>query len=215
MATVVDPGSFVLWDDQVVSRDPLNFADSAPYPERLSRATTESGSSESVLTGMATVHGTSVALIVSEYDFMAGTMGVAAGERIARAFEQAAAAGVPVLALSASGGARMQEGPLALVQMAKTAAAARRYRAGGGCLIVYMAHPTMGGVLASWASLGSFAFAMPEALVGYTGPRVAASLLGRPLPPDAQRAETLLESGLLDDVFPLEDLRPRVQRILA
>ncbi|MGH9060829.1 MAG: carboxyl transferase domain-containing protein, partial [Acidimicrobiales bacterium] len=192
LAAVVDPESFIPWNEEILAGDPLGWPDAVPYTERLTRASRESGSSESVITGAATLDGHQVAVIVSEYGFIAGTMGVAAGDRIAGALEQATSRGLPVVALAASGGARMQEGPLALAQMAKTASAVRRYRAAGGCLIVYLRHPTMGGVLASWASLGSFTFAMPDALLGYTGPRVISSLLGEALAPGVQRAETLL-----------------------
>ncbi|MGH9070461.1 MAG: CoA transferase, partial [Acidimicrobiales bacterium] len=204
LAAVVDPESFIPWNEEILAGDPLGWPDAVPYTERLTRASRESGSSESVITGAATLDGHQVAVIVSEYGFIAGTMGVAAGDRIAGALEQATSRGLPVVALAASGGARMQEGPLALAQMAKTASAVRRYREAGGCLIVYLRHPTMGGVLASWASLGSFTFAMPDALLGYTGPRVISSLLGEALAPGVQRAETLLGSGLLDEIVHIE-----------
>lgn len=212
---LVDPGTFVSWDRDVVSTDPLVFDDLVGYPDRLEAARSGSGTSESVITGQAAVEGYPVAVVVSEPGFIAGTMGVVAGERIAAALERAGSLGLPVVAVAASGGARMQEGPLALAQMAKTAAAVRRYRDGGGCLITYLAHPTMGGVLASWGSLGSFQFAMPGALIGYAGPRSVKAITGHPLPPDAQLAETLLNKGLLDDVFPVGELRSRVSRILA
>ncbi|MGH9062724.1 MAG: CoA transferase [Acidimicrobiales bacterium] len=211
----VDESSFSAWDDEIVSGDPLGFSDSRPYTDRLAEARASSGASESVLTGTATIDGRAVVLIAGEFRFIAGTMGVAAAERIVRALERAEELRSPVLALATSGGARMQEGALALVQMTKTAAAVQRYRSGGGCLIVYLTHPTMGGVLASWGSLGTFQFAMPGALLGYTGPRVVASLLGSPLSGEAQQSETLLAHGLLDDVFPIEELRGRTSRILA
>ena len=214
-ALVVDEGSVEAWDEAVVSDDPLAFADLRPYRERLAEAEARTGLRESVLTGRATVAGRPVALVAAEFGFLGGSIGVATGERVARAFERARAERLPLVALPASGGSRMQEGTLALVQMAKLAAAARELRDAGLPYVVCLTDPTTGGVLASWGSLASVTFALPEALLGFAGPRVVELLTGAPLPDGVQRAETLLAHGLLDAVVAPPDLRAAVARVLA
>ncbi|MGH9106680.1 MAG: CoA transferase, partial [Acidimicrobiales bacterium] len=211
--TLVDPLSFVSWDTEVTSTDLLEFTGSVGYTERLEQESARSGASESVLTGKATVEGRAVALVLSEPGFMAGTMGVVAGERIAAALERATALRLPTVAVAASGGVRVQEGPVALAQMAKTAAAARRYRDSGGCLVLYLSHPAVGGILASWGLLGTFEFSTPHALPG-TASRAVRSFGTGPPVTRAPQAEDLLAIGGLDDVFPVGELRERVVRIL-
>jgi acetyl-CoA carboxylase carboxyl transferase subunit beta len=214
-ALVVDEGSVELWDEDVVSGDPLGFADVRPYPERLAAARERTGLGEAVLTGRATLEGRPLALIAAEFGFLGGSIGVATGERIARAFERAHAHELPVVALTASGGSRMQEGTLALVQMVKLAAAARRHRDAGLAYVVCLTHPTTGGVLASWGSLGTVTFALPDALVGFAGPRVVELVTGEAMPEGVQRSETLLAHGLLDAVVAPGELRDRVRAALA
>jgi acetyl-CoA carboxylase carboxyl transferase subunit beta len=214
-ALVADEGSLVAWDADVVSDDPLRFADGRPYRERLEEARARTSLGESVLTGAATVAGHPVALVAGEFGFLGGSIGVATGERVARAFERALERRLPLVALPASGGSRMQEGTLALVQMAKLATAATRLRAAGLPYVVCLTDPTTGGVLASWGSLGTITFALPGALLGFAGPRVVELLTGASLPEGVQRSETLLAHGLLDDVVDPEHLRTRIAHVLA
>jgi acyl-CoA carboxylase subunit beta len=214
-ALVVDAGSFEEWDTDVVSDDPLAFADTRPYRERLAEARERTGLGEAVLSGRATLDGRPIALVAGEFGFLGGSVGVATAERIARAFERALELRLPLVALPASGGSRMQEGTLAVVGMAKLAAAAGRLRAAGLPYVVCLTHPTTGGVLASWGSLGTVTFALPDALVGFAGPRVVELLTGVPLPPRVQRGETLLAQGLIDAVVPPDELRACVARVLA
>jgi acetyl-CoA carboxylase beta subunit len=151
IALIADDESFVSWDDDVVSTDPLEFSDTRPYLERLAAAREATGASEAVRTGRATVGGRPVAIVASEFGFLGGSIGVATGERIARAFDRALDERIALIAFPGSGGTRMQEGSLALTAMAKLAAAARRLRSAGLPYIVYLTHPTTGGVTASWA----------------------------------------------------------------
>jgi acetyl-CoA carboxylase carboxyl transferase subunit beta len=213
-ALVVDPGSIEPWDTEVVSNDPLGFTDVRPYRERLAEAERRTGLREAVLTGRATVAGRPVALVAAEFGFLGGSIGVATGERIARAFERAIEQRLALVALPATGGSRMQEGTLALVQMAKLAVAARTLRDAGLPYIVCLTHPTTGGVLASWGSLGTVTFALRDALIGFAGPRVVELLTGAPLAADVQRAETLLARGLIDAVLDPSEARAAVGRAL-
>lgn len=215
LALVVDDDSFEEWDADVASDDPLSFSDTKPYRDRLAEARAATGLGEAVLTGRATLAGRPLAVVAGEFGFLGGSVGVATAERVARAFERALAERLPLVALPASGGSRMQEGTLAVVGMAKLAAAAGRLRAAGLPYVVCLTHPTYGGVLASWGSLGTVTFALPDALVGFAGPRVVELLTGRALPARVQRGETLLAQGLIDDVVPPEALRAAVGRVLA
>jgi acetyl-CoA carboxylase carboxyl transferase beta subunit len=213
-ALVVDEGSLETWDDEVVSDDPLGFVDAKPYAERLAEARERTGLGEAVLTGRATLEGRPLVLVAGEFEFLGGSVGVATSERVARAFERAVEEGLPLVALTASGGSRMQEGTRALVGMAKLAAAAGGLRAAGLPYVVCLTDPTAGGVLASWGSLGTVTFALPGALAGFAGPRVVELLTGASLPEGAQRAEALLAHGLVDDVVEPGDLRAIVARVL-
>ena len=215
VALVADAGSFEEWDADVVSDDPLSFADTKPYRERLAAAQQATRLGEAVLTGHALLDGRPFVVIAGEFGFLGGSIGVATAERIARAFEGAVDQRLPVVALTASGGSRMQEGTLAVMGMAKLAAAAGRLRATGLPYVVCLMHPTTGGVLASWGSLGTVTFALPDALVGFAGPRVVELLTGRPLSPRVQRSETLLAQGLIDGVVSPDGLRSRVAAVLA
>lgn len=215
IALVADPGSFEEWDADVVSDDPLAFSDTRPYRDRLAEAREATGLSEAVLTGSARLDGRPFVVVAGEFEFLGGSIGVATAERVARAFERALAERLPLVALTASGGSRMQEGTLAVVGMAKLAAAAGRLRAAGLPYVVCLTHPTLGGVLASWGSLGTVTFALPGALTGFAGPRVVELLTGRPLSSRVQRSETLLAHGTIDAVVPASALRPAVSRVLA
>jgi acetyl-CoA carboxylase carboxyl transferase subunit beta len=215
IALVADDGRLEPWDEDVVSDDPLHFSDVRPYAERLAEARERTGLGEAVLTGLVHVRGRPLVVIAGEFGFLGGSVGVATGERVARALERAVEQRLPVLALPASGGTRMQEGALALMQMAKLAAAVRRLRDAGLPYIACLMHPTTGGVLASWGSLAHVTWAEPNALLGFGGPRVIEMLTGAPLEPDVQRAGNLLVHGLLDDVVAPDELRERVARVLA
>jgi acyl-CoA carboxylase subunit beta len=215
VALVADEGSFEQWDADVVSDDPLAFSDTKPYSERLAAAQEATGLGEAVLTGRALLDGRPFVVVAGEFGFLGGSVGVATAERIARAFERALEQRLPLVALTASGGSRMQEGTLAVMGMAKLAAAAGRLRAAGLPYVVCLTHPTTGGVLASWGSLGSVTFALPDALVGFAGPRVVELLTGRPLSPRVQRSETLLAQGLIDAVVAPGALGSRVAAVLA
>jgi len=212
---VADPGSFEPWDQDIVAGDPLHFADTRPYPYRLADASSRSGAVESVIAGAARIDGRPLALVVSEFGFLGGSIGIAAGERLARAFEHAERRRLPLLAVVASGGTRMQEGTLAFLQMVKVSDAVRRFRAAGLLYVVHLSNPTTGGVLASWGSLGTLTYAEPGALLGFTGPRVIELLTGARLPDGVQRAENLLAHGLIDDALSLAELRRRMSTLLA
>lgn len=215
VALVADEGTFEPWDEDVVSDDPLRFSDVRPYRSRLEEARSRTGLGESVLTGSARVEGRPCVVVAGEFGFLGGSIGVATGERVARAFERALASRLPLVALPASGGSRMQEGTLALVQMAKLADAARRLRAAGLPYVVCLTDPTTGGVLASWGSLGTVTFALPDALLGFAGPRVVELLTGSPLPAGVQTSETLLAQGLVDGLVVPAEARSAVARVLS
>ena len=215
VALIADHDSFEEWDADVTSDDPLSFHDTKPYLDRLAEAREATGLNEAVLTGGATIDGRPFVVVAGEFGFLGGSIGVATAERIARAFERATAERLPLVALPASGGSRMQEGTLAVVGMAKLADAAGRLRAAGLPYVVCLTHPTTGGVFASWGSLGSVTFALPGALIGFAGPRVVELLTGRPLASRVQRSETLLAQGNLDAVVAPSELRSHVGRVLA
>ncbi|MDJ0457489.1 carboxyl transferase domain-containing protein [Arthrobacter sp. NQ7] len=210
LGAVVDPGSFVSWDTE-----PQQPELSAEYAQDLAGARERSGADESVLTGAGLIRGRRVALIVSEFSFLAGSIGHAAAERIVAAVERATAEGLPLLAGPASGGTRMQEGTLAFLSMVKITGAVRAHRQAGLPYLVYLRHPTTGGVMASWGSLGHINVAEPGALLGFLGPRVYEALYGQPFPANVQVAENLFHKGLIDGVVEPGDLADLVGRALA
>ncbi|MGK5632004.1 carboxyl transferase domain-containing protein [Streptomyces sp. URMC 123] len=206
----VDPGSWQSWDEPV----DLAVADES-YRSDLERARERTGLDESVITGEGRVHGRRVAVVACEFRFLAGSIGVAAGERLVRAVERATAERLPLLAAPASGGTRMQEGTIAFVQMVKVTAAIAEHKAAGLPYLVYLRHPTTGGVLASWGSLGHVTAAEPGALIGFLGPRVHQALYGEEFPSGVQTAENLLHHGLVDAVLPQDQLRGVAARALG
>ncbi|MBB4894923.1 acetyl-CoA carboxylase carboxyl transferase subunit beta [Streptomyces olivoverticillatus] len=210
IAAVVDPGSWHGWDEpvDVSTDDPGYRADLLAARER-------TGLDESVVTGEGTVGGRRVAVVACEFRFLAGSIGVAAGERLVRAVERATAEGLPLLAAPASGGTRMQEGTIAFLQMVKVTAAIADHKAAGLPYLVYLRHPTTGGVLASWGSLGHLTAAEPGALIGFLGPRVHEALYGEEFPQGVQVAENLLANGLVDAVLPAARLGEIVARSLS
>ena len=207
---VVDPGTFVGWDAPV-SYTPHDAA----YEADLQAARERSGEDESVITGEGRVRGRRVALVVCEFRFLAGSIGVAAADRLVQAIERATREGLPLLAGPSSGGTRMQEGTLAFLSMVKITAAVRRHKEAGLPYLVYLRHPTTGGVMASWGSLGHITVAEPGALVGFLGPRVFEALYGRPFPSGVQLAENLHEKGIIDAVLPADELADTVHRVLS
>ncbi|MEU5103496.1 carboxyl transferase domain-containing protein [Streptomyces sp. NPDC021354] len=211
--TVVDPGSWHRWDEPVdiTTDDPAYRAD-------LERARERTGLDESVITGEGRIEGRRVAVVACEFRFLAGSIGVASGERLARAIERATAERLPLLAAPASGGTRMQEGTVAFLQMVKVAAAITDHKAAGLPYLVHLRHPTTGGVLASWGSLGHATAAEPGALIGFMGPRVHEALYGEEFPAGVQVAENLMAHGLVDAVLPperLSEVAARVLRVLC
>ena len=215
LALIVDDAVFSPWDEDVVSTDPLEFRDTIPYAQRLTEAAQRSGTAESIIAGRARINGHEVVVIAGEFAFLAGTMGVATAERVVRAFDRASELRLPVVALPISGGTRMQEGAAAFIHMASCAAAVARFRAAGGLYVSYLRNPTTGGVLASWASLAHVRWAEPGALIGLTGPRVAREMTGEDFPEGVQVAENLVRHGVIDDVVPLDALRPRLAALLS
>ncbi|WP_309247522.1 carboxyl transferase domain-containing protein [Nocardia terpenica] len=206
---LLDPGSFVSWD-----RPPIEVAAAPGYRAELRAAAERTGIDEAVLTGEGRLRGRRVAVIACEFGFLAGSVGVAAAERIVTAVERATDLGLPLLASPTSGGTRMQEGTVAFVQMVKIAGAVATHKTRGHPYLVYLRSPTMGGVFASWGSLGHMTFAEPGALIGFLGPRVYEALYGHPFPPGVQTAENLYHSGVIDGVVPITIFRRIAHRVL-
>ncbi|MCL2543231.1 MAG: acetyl-CoA carboxylase carboxyltransferase subunit alpha/beta [Nocardioidaceae bacterium] len=207
---VLDDGSYESWDEPIdISRH------AADYQDALRAAAEKAGTDESVITGRGTVRGRPVAFVANEFRFLAGSIGIAAATRIAAAVRRATAERLPVLATTASGGTRMQEGTPAFLQMAEISRALMEHRAAGLPYLVHLRHPTTGGVYASWGSLGHVTVAEPGALVGFLGPKVFEALNGEPFPEDVQTAENLAAKGVIDAVVPAEDLPEIVDRALG
>jgi acetyl-CoA carboxylase carboxyl transferase beta subunit/acetyl-CoA carboxylase carboxyl transferase alpha subunit len=211
LALLLDEGSFREAHESLSSVDPLVFSDRVPYSERLAEARAKTGLEEAVVIGTGRINGRECVIAVLAFEFMGGSMGTVVGEKVALALELAADRKVPFISVAASGGARMQEGMLSLVQMAKTSAAAMRLHMAGVPFISVLTDPTTGGVYASFASRGDIILAEPGALIGFAGPRVIEQLTGRAKPKDAQTAEYLLEHGQIDAVVD----RSRLRNVLA
>jgi acyl-CoA carboxylase subunit beta len=210
IGAVVDPGSWRSWDEPAVTPHSLD----ADYAADLARARERTGLDEAVLTGTGRLRGRQVAVVASEFGFLAGSIGVAAGERLVRAVERATRERLPLVAAPASGGTRLQEGTVAFLQMVKVTAAIADHRKAGLPYLVYLRHPTTGGVLASWGSLGHVTAAEPGALIGFLGPRVYEALHGKPFPPDVQVAENLYAKGLVDAVVAPGEVAEVAARVL-
>jgi acetyl-CoA carboxylase carboxyl transferase subunit beta len=211
---LADPGSFHAFAQDLRSADPLAFTDLRPYTERLSEAEVATGLGDAMIAGAATIEGMPCVLCAMDFAFMGGSMGSVVGEVFSRAADVAAERGIPLVSVAASGGARMQENVLALMQMAKTVCAVDLLRESGVPYVSVLAHPTTGGVIASFAALGDFVMAEPDALLSFAGPRVVQETTRETLPPDFGRAESSLEHGLIDAVHPRAELRPSLGRIL-
>ena len=211
LSLVLDPGTFRELDERLASADPLAFPG---YAGKLADASRRTGLSEAVVTATGRIDGRRTAVGVLDSRFFMGSMSAAVGEKVTRLVEYAEKNRLPLILFSASGGARMQEGILSLMQMAKTAAALEHFSSVGGLYISVLTHPTTGGVTASFASLGDYMLAEPQALVGFAGPRVVEQTIGQPVPEGFQSAEYQLSHGFLDAVVPRKELRATLSRLL-
>ncbi len=209
-----DEGTFVEMDADLATTDPLGFTALKTYEESIEQAKTKTGLTEAIVTGTGSLEQRALVLGVMDFGFVGGSMGSVVGEKVARAFEHAAKKKLPVVMVCASGGARMQEGMLSLMQMAKTSAAVSRFRQCGRPFISILSDPTSGGVTASFATLADIIIAEPGAFVGFAGPRVIEDTIRQKLPAGFQRAEFLLEHGMLDMVLPRELHRETLTRLL-
>jgi acetyl-CoA carboxylase carboxyl transferase subunit beta len=209
-----DAGSFVEEATEVRSDDPLDFFDLRPYTERLAEAELNTGLGEAIVIGQAAIDGHAVELAVMDFSFMGGSMGGAVGEKFSRACDSAIDRGVPLISVTSSGGARMQEGILSLMQLPKTVCAVEDLHDARLPLLVVMAHPTTAGVLASFASLGDVTVAEPGALIAFTGPRVVQQTTREKLPDDFGLAEQNLRFGHLDAIVPRPGQREYLSRLL-
>jgi acetyl-CoA carboxylase carboxyl transferase subunit beta len=208
---ILDPRSFIPMDEHLAPGDPLAFRDRRAYSDRLKDSQRQTGLRDAVVCGQGRIEGLPLAIGVMEFRFMGGSMGSVVGEKLTRLIEAATAHGWPVLIVCASGGARMQEGMLSLMQMAKISAALERHRQARLLYLPLLTHPTTGGVTASFAMLGDLILAEPKALIGFAGRRVIEQTLREKLPDDFQTAEYLLEHGFVDVIVP----RPKLRETLA
>ncbi len=212
---VLDAGTFEEWDAGLMPTDPLGFADKKPYAERLAAEQRRTGLRDAAITGTGMIRARRVAFGVTDSAFIMGSMGSVVGERLARLVERATEQDLPLIIISGSGGgARMHEGILSLMQMAKVSAALARYHASGGLFISVLTNPTMGGVAASFASLGDLVFAEPKALIGFAGPRTIKATIRIELPKGFQTSEFLLEHGFIDRIVRRHDLKSEIARAI-
>jgi len=214
ISLLADENSFVPYGEELRAGDPLAFRDSKKYRDRVLDSRRRTGRTEGLLSGEATMDGRAVQLCVFDFEFMGGSMGSVVGERITRSIEKAVQEKTPLIITNCSGGARMQEGLFSLMQMAKTSAALTVLGEAGLPYISILADPTTGGVSASFAMLGDVIIAEPKALIGFAGPRVIEQTIGETLPEGFQRAEFLLEHGLIDLVVPRPVLREKIVQLI-
>ncbi|HEY4347620.1 MAG TPA: acetyl-CoA carboxylase carboxyltransferase subunit beta [Gaiellaceae bacterium] len=214
IAWLADPGSFTEEAADIRSADPLQFFDLRPYRERIAEAELNTGLTDAIIIGSATLDQLPLELAVMDFSFMGGSMGSVVGEKFARACDSAIAAGAPLVLVSSSGGARMQEGILSLMQLPKTIAALDELHESGLPLLAVLAHPTTGGVMASFASLGDVTIAEPGALLAFAGPRVVQELTGEKLSADFGRAEQNLRFGQIDAIVPRSEQRAYLARLM-
>ncbi|MGH7864168.1 MAG: acetyl-CoA carboxylase, carboxyltransferase subunit beta [Candidatus Binataceae bacterium] len=215
LAITVDRGSWREMFEDLAAGDPLKFVDSKTYPERIEQARRQSGRADAVVVGIAKIEEHRVALGIMEFEFMGGSMGIVVGEKLARMFDLAVTKRVAAVVFSASGGARMQEGALSLMQLAKVSSAIARLRDARLPYISVLCDPTTGGVAASFAMLGDLNIAEPGALIGFAGRRVIEQTTREQLPEDFQRAEFLFAHGMLDSIVHRQQMRPTLGRLLA
>ena len=215
ISMLVDLGTFKEWDPEVEPQDPLQFHDSRSYRDRLKSQQEKTGRKDAIVIGEGVINGHKVVLGVFDFSFMGGSMGSVVGEKICRAVDRAVAARAPLVLVTTSGGARMQEGILSLVQMAKTSAAVAKLGKARLPLISILADPTFGGVTASVAMLGDVITAEPKALIGFAGPRVIEQTIKQQLPDEFQRAEFLLEHGMIDMIVERKRLKETLSTLLS
>lgn len=211
---LLDPGTFVEHDADLASVDPLEFVDSKPYPQRLEEYRQRTNRVDAVLCGTGAIDGLEISVAVMDFAFMGGSMGSVVGEKVARTIERAIERGLPLVILAASGGARMQEGVLSLMQMAKTSTLLAELDRHGLPFVAVLTDPTTGGVTASYAMLGDVIYAEPGAQIGFAGPRVIKQTIGQDLPDEFQTAEFLLDHGFVDAVVPRDRLKRTLSRTL-
>ena len=214
LAQLLDDNQYETFDGNLVSTDPLKFVDLKPYSKRLRRAQEDTGLKDAVINARGKVDGRTVIMSVMEYGFIGGSMGTVVGEMITRSVERAMDTNTPLIIVSASGGARMMEGVVSLMQLAKISAALARLDKAKVPYISLLTDPTTGGVTASFAMLGDLNIAEPGALIGFAGPRVIEQTIRQKLPPEFQRSEFLLEHGMLDAVLHRKQLKPYIVRAL-
>jgi acetyl-CoA carboxylase carboxyl transferase subunit beta len=215
IALLVDLGSFKEWEADLAPQDPLAFSDSRSYTDRLADQQEKTGRKDAMVIGEGAINGRRIALSVFEFGFMGGSMGSVVGEKICRAADRAVAARLPLVLVTTSGGARMQEGILSLMQMAKTSAAVARLSEAKVPFIAILADPTFGGVTASVAMLGDVIISEPKALIGFAGPRVIEQTIKQQLPEGFQRAEFLLEHGMIDAIVERKHLKETLSTLLS
>ncbi|HWJ79223.1 MAG TPA: acetyl-CoA carboxylase, carboxyltransferase subunit beta [Niallia sp.] len=211
VASIIDDSTFLEINSEIKTGNPLDFPG---YEEKIAGDIKKTNMNEAVVTGIGDINGMKVVLAVMDSSFRMGSMGSVVGEKITLAIEKADELSVPFVIFTASGGARMQEGVLSLMQMAKTSTALKRFSDNGGLYITIMTHPTTGGVSASFASLGDYNFAEPGALIGFAGRRIIEQTIGEELPEDFQTAEFLLKHGQLDAVIPRGELKEKLSLVL-
>lgn len=211
---LVDPGTFTEFDGQLQSEDPLQFKDSQKYRDRIKAARKKTGLNDAVISGICTLDGVQVVMSVFDFFFMGGSMGSVVGEKVTRAAEKAVEERCGLIVISSSGGARMQEGTLSLMQMAKTSGALARLRRERLPFISVLTDPTTGGVTASFAMLGDVNIAEPKALIGFAGPRVIEQTIRQKLPEGFQRSEFVLEHGMIDRIVNRKELKKTIVNLL-
>jgi acetyl-CoA carboxylase carboxyl transferase subunit beta len=211
---LVDEGSFIEMDTALTSNDPLRFRDKMPYRERIEENRKKSGLQEAAISGAAAIEGHPAVVVFMDFSFMGGSMGSVVGEKVVRAAEMAIEKKIPLIVTASSGGARMQEGIFSLMQMARVSAAIAKLNDSGGLYISILADPTFGGVTASFAMLGDVILAEPRSLIGFAGPRVIEQTIKQQLPDDFQRAEFLLEHGLIDGIVHRKDMKATIVKII-
>ncbi len=211
---LLDDGLLEEYDEALISGDPLKFRDSKKYPDRIRAAQKKTGQNDAVISGIGKIDGREVSMALMDFDFIGGSMGSVLGEKIARTIERATERRIPLVILSCSGGARMQEGILSLMQMAKTSALLARYDDVRKPYISILTNPTTAGVMASYASLGDVIIAEPKALLGFAGKRVIQQTIGGDLPPGFQSSEFFLDHGFLDRIVHRKDLKVTVSSLI-
>ena len=214
LGMLLDHDTWAERDAGLESEDPLGFTDQKSYPDRIAAAQLATGMRDAAVWGTGAIDGTTVSICVMDFGFMGGSMGAVVGEKVTRAAEHALAARIPLVIVSASGGARMQEGTLSLMQLAKTVGAVERLKAAGVPFISLLSDPTTGGVFASFSVLGDVNIAEPNALIGFAGARVSAGTIAQELPPGFQRSEFLFEHGFLDRVVARSEVRGEIAVLL-